>query len=114
MNALHKAELNMQSGIEHQPDANIPIIETVRAFSTTFNNQKASKAQTKPANGGQKSPRTGFAPAKSASKRALRNTTLTIATEKCTIRVTKTSFTNFEVFDFEIKFGDITTLNTVN
>lgn len=88
MNALTKAELNMQSSIENHLDAKTPIIEPVRAFSTTFNNQKALKAQTKPANGGQKSPRTGFAPAKRAS----------------------TVFNDFEVFNFDVKLSNIMTL----
>jgi len=69
----------MQRGIEHHPDANIPIIETVRAFSTIFNNQKAFNAQIKSANGGQKSPRIGFARDKRASKMSFCNKTLKIA-----------------------------------
>ena len=158
MNVLQEAKLNMQRGIEHHHDAKIPIIETVRAFSTTFNNQKAFNAEIKSATSGKDSPRTGFTAAKRATRTAFGNTTLIIAKPrrandignnlllnksnytnaeiavikltktvknntlgnysikpapigKFTIRVQKAGFTDFEVFDFDIKLGEITTLN---
>ena len=158
MNVLQKAKLNMQRGIEHHPDANIPIIETVRAFSTTFNNQKAFNAEIKSATSGKDSPRTGFTAAKRATRTAFGNTTLIIAKQLCAngignnplrnkvnfpnaeitvikqikttkndsydnysiklfiagkhlIRVSGISVSDFEVFDFDMKIEEVTTLN---
>ncbi|CAN5593276.1 hypothetical protein BH10ACI1_BH10ACI1_26560 [soil metagenome] len=51
-------------------------------------------------------------PTKTAKTNSLGNYTIKpIAAGKHTIRVTKTGFTDVEVFDFNVKLGDITTLN---
>lgn len=79
MNALQEATLNMQRAVEQHLDANIPIIETVRAFSTAFDRFKGFNTQIIPAVGAQETPRTGFATDKRTSKTQLCNATLIIS-----------------------------------